>query len=119
MTYCNERNGELLSPEELKKRINTSFPNGIDEVYGWHLVDELAMYPMLSEKQTAVPDKVVCKDGKWMMTYKINDILSYEEVEGINFKERCENLEKAVSDLAYIVSSLEIERMLRADKEAE
>lgn len=119
MTYCNEKNGELLSPEELKKRINTSFPDGMPEVCGWHLVDELSLYPVLSERQTAVQDKVVYQDGKWMMTYRVNETSSYEETEGIDFRKRCEVLEKAVADLAYIVSSLEIERMSKAEKEAE
>ena len=76
------------------------------EVCGWHLVDELALYPVLSEMQTAVQDKVVFQDGKWAMTYRIVETLPYEEAEGIDFKARCEMLEKALADLAHIVSSL-------------
>ena len=89
------------------------------EVCGWHLVDELALYPVLSEMQTAVQDKVVFQDGKWAMTYRIVETSPYEEAEETDFKARCEMLEKALADLAHIVSSLEIDRMSRADKEAE
>ena len=118
MIYCNERNGNILSPEELKKRINTSFPDGMPEVCGWHLVDEVSMYPELAEGQIAVQDKVVENDGKWLMTYLIKGAPKDASPEALDVADKYAALEKAVQDLAYIVSSLEIERMERAEREA-
>ncbi len=118
MIYCNERNGNLLSPEELKKRINTSFPDGMLEVCGWHLVDEISMYPELAEGQMAVQDKVIEQDGKWLMTYLVKENPQDALPESLDAADKYATLEKAVEELAYIVSSLEIERMERAEKEA-
>ena len=118
MIYCNERNGNLLSPEELKKRINTSFPDGMPEVYGWHLVDEVSMYPELAEGQIAVQDKAIEQDGKWFMTYLVKGTPKEDSPESLDVADKYAALEKAVEELAYIVSSLEIERMERAEREA-
>ena len=118
MIYCNERNGNLLSPEDLKKRINTSFPDGMPEVCGWHLVDEISMYPELAEGQMAVQDKVIEQDGKWLMTYLVKGTPKDALPESLDAADKYAALEKAVEELAYIVSSLEIERMERAEREA-
>ena len=122
MTYCNERNGELLSSEDLKRRINTSFPDDMPEVCGWHLVDEVSLYPSLSEGQTAIQDKVIQQDGKWMRTYLIKEPESISQSDNYieeDIHKKYATLEKALSDIAYIVSNLEMERMERAEKEVE
>ena len=49
--YYNPETKEMLSAEEVKLKINTSFPEKTEEVFGWHLIDERMFYPHLLDNQ--------------------------------------------------------------------
>ena len=118
--YYNPETQKTASREELMVLFNASIPDSADEVNGWHLVDEEFLYPALEPNQTAVPEGIELRDGKYVRTYSVKEIHSVPHSAPVDesLEARYERLEQAFLDLAQMVSNLEDYRML-AEREKE
>ena len=105
--YYNPETKEILSAEEVRLRVNASFPDGIEEVFDWHLIDEDILKPHLLDNQYAVQTGIDFYEGKWARTYAVKEkpnaapVMTVEE----ELRERCRLLENAVIDLAKMVAN--------------
>lgn len=100
--YYNPETKETLSREEIKSLFRSSFPEGTEEVFGWHLVDKSALLPSLEDGQTAVPTEIVLHEGRWCQAYRAGELPKPQE----DLEARCRMLEQALLDLAQTVSNL-------------
>lgn len=111
--YYNPETKESISKEALQNLLNASFPEGTSFIDGWHLIDEKTLYPHLLEDQYAEPTGIVFEQDRWCRTYAVRTLAEPKEpnpaTEDI-IKAQAEKiilLEKAVEDLAQMVSNLE------------
>lgn len=102
--YYNPETNECLSKEEVKLKVNASFPDGTEEVAGWHLIDEEMLHPHLLEDQIAVPTGIAFENDKWVRTYAVKQKMKLPETEDLH--EKYAVLETAFLELAQIVSDL-------------
>ena len=107
--YYNPSTKETLSAEETTLRVNASFPEGTEEVFGWHLIDERMLYPHLLESQYAVPTGIDCIEGRYARTYAVKERKIPEDtpLNRLPIEERYAFLENAVLDLARMMSDPE------------
>lgn len=116
--YYNPETKETISKEALQNLLNASFPEGTLLIDGWHLIDEKTLHPHLLEGQFAEPTGLAFEDGKWCRTYAVRTAVEPKKPEPAAedvIKEQSEKivlLEKAVQDLAQMVSNLEDYRIL-------
>ena len=112
--YYNPETQKTASKEDLMVLFNASIPDAADEVNGWHLIDETALYPVLEPNQTAVQEGIELRDGRYVRTYSVKEVqpAAHSEPVDESLEARYERLEKAFLDLAQMVSNLEDYRML-------
>jgi hypothetical protein len=111
--YYNPETKESLSKEALQNLLNASFPEGTLLIDGWHLIDENTLYPHLLEGQFVEQTGLVFEQNKWCRTYAVRTTSESKGSESTTediIKTQAEKivlLEKAVEDLAQMVSNLE------------
>jgi hypothetical protein len=112
--YYNPTTKETLSAEETKIKVNASFPEGTEEVFGWHLIDERFLYPHLLENQYAVPTGIDFVEGKYVRTYAVKERKApvQPSMEETTIEQRFLVLENAIMDLARMMSNPEEYRRL-------
>lgn len=111
--YYNPETKKTASKEEIMVLFNASFPDSTEEVNGWHLVDEMALYPSLEEDQIAVAEGIELQDGKYVRTYSVKDAPAPAAAPvDESLEAKYARLEQAFLDLAQMVSNLEDYRML-------
>lgn len=115
--YYNPSTKEVLSSQELKNRLNASFPETTEEVQGWFLIDKTSKYPSLEPDQYAVEDSIKKIKGKYVQTYTVNTRPSASSL-SVNDSNKIALLEKAIEDLAQMVSNLEEYRIWKEQQEA-
>ncbi len=110
--YYNPKTKETLSTEETKIRVNASFPEGTEEVFGWYLIDENLLYPYLLDTQYAVPTGIDFIEGKYARTYAVKerDVVSIPD--RLSMEEKYLYLENALMDLARMMSDPDEYRMM-------
>lgn len=116
--YYNPETKATASREDLMVQFNASIPESIEEVNGWHLVDEQMLYPSLEENQVAVPEGIELRDGIYARTYSVNEVQKPSAPVVESLEAKYARLEQAFLDLAQMVSNLEDYRML-AEREKE
>ena len=104
--YYNPATKETLSAEETKIKVNASFPEGTEEVFGWHLIDEKLLYPHLLENQYAIPTGIDFIEGKYARTYAVKErkVPVEPSMQGMTIEQKYAMLENAVMDLARMMS---------------
>ena len=104
--YYNPNTKEMLSEKKKKIKVNASFPEGTEEVFGWHLIDERMLYPHLLESQYAVPTGIDFIEGKYARTYAVKERKAPVEplMQGMTIEQKYAMLENAVMDLARMMS---------------
>ena len=119
--YYNPETKATASREDLMVQFNASIPESIEEVNGWHLVDEQILYPSLQENQIAVPEGIEFRDGIYARTYSVKEVQKPAAPVDESLEAKYARLEQAFLDLAQMVSNLEDYRMLyeREREEAE
>ena len=112
--YYNPETKKTASKEEIMVLFNSSFPDNTEEVYGWHLIDEQALYPTLEENQIAVPEGIELHDGIYARTYSVKEVQKPSGASSTDesLEAKYARLEQAFLDLAQMVSNLEDYRML-------
>ena len=118
--YYNPETKETSSREDLMVQFNASIPESAEEVNGWHLIDEQALYPSLEANQIAIPEGIELHDGKYARAYSVKDIPapSAPDVDE-TLEAKYARLEQAFLDLAQMVSNLEDYRIqTEQEKEA-
>lgn len=117
--YYNPYTQEILDRNNLKNKINTSFPEGTENVGDWFLMHD--DYPHLEENQIATKSDIVLRDGIYVQTYTIsqkpnviNNINNLEVSEDL--ESRVKLLEKGIMDIAQWVSNLEDYRIYFENK---
>lgn len=115
--YYNPSTKEVLSAQELKTLLNASFPETTEEVQGWFLIDKTSQYPSLEPDQYAIEDSIKKVKGKYVQTYTVNARPSAPSP-SIDDLDKIALLEKAVEDLAQMVSNLEEYRVWKEQQEA-
>lgn len=115
MTYYNPETGQAMAKQMLQNYLNASFPEGTPEILGWHLVDEEAKRPSLSEGQKAVKDGIVLENGKYCQTYSVAENEAVSQIQGGTAEDggRLAILERAVAELAQMMSNFEDYRAYR------
>jgi hypothetical protein len=116
--YYNPSTEEVLSVQDLRNLVNASFPDSTEEVHGWFLIDRTSAYPSLQQNQYAVEGPVKKIKGKYVQTYEVKTVQS-PSVQPSEDPDRMEILEKAIQDLAQMVSNLEEYRVWKESQEAE
>lgn len=118
--YYNPETKETISKEALQNLLNASFPEGTLLIDGWHLINEKLLYPHLLDGQFAEPTGLMFEQGFWCRTYavrtatRLNDFDPTSEDIIKAQSEKIVLLEKAVEDLAQMVSNLEDYRKMDA-----
>ncbi len=117
--YYNPETKETSSREDMMVQFNASIPESAEEVNGWHLIDEQALYPSLEVNQIAIPEGIELHNGKYARAYSVKDVPAPSAPAADDSLEaKYARLEQAFLDLAQMVSNLEDYRML-AEQEKE
>lgn len=112
--YYNQSTMETAVSDEVRRATNCSFAEGTESVGDWLFVHE--EMPAAPEGKMAVPGRIEVRDGKAYRTYEMAD--APKAPESREDADRMAVLERAVMDLAQMVSNLEEYRML-AERQAE
>ena len=117
--YYNPETRQTMMKQMLQNHINASFPDGTDEILGWHLVDEEAKRPALEEGQKAVKSEIILEDGKYFQTYAVeeNEAIQNVQSNAMQDSSRIATLERAVVELAQMMSNFEDYRAYREETE--
>jgi len=118
--YYNPSTKEILSSQDLKNLLNASFPETTEEVQGWFLIDKTSKYPSLEPDQYATEDSIQEFNGKYVQTYAVHTrpAASSSSLTPTDESDRVALLEKAVKDLAQMISNLEEYRVWKERQEA-
>lgn len=108
-----------MMKQMLQNHINASFPDGTEEILGWHLVDEEAKRPVLGDGQKAVKSEIILEDGKYFQTYAVeeNEAIQNVQSNAMQDSSRIAILERAVVELAQMMSNFEDYRAYREEME--
>lgn len=101
--YYNPETKETISQDDLKRLLNASIPDSIEEVNGWHFVHN-GSSPDMQPGQSIVPDEIVLRDGIYVQTYKIVDA-SEQPVVNASIEDRMAAIESGLIELAQMMTS--------------
>ena len=111
--YYNPETKQILDVQDVRNLLNISFPDGMLDIGDWHFLDEESRRPAREKGKTILKDEIVKEDGKYFQIYKTIDV--QEPANDIpvqqNVEQKVEFLEKAMLDVAQMVSNLEDYRM--------
>lgn len=106
--YYNPETKEILDSQKLRNLLNVSFPEGIEQVQNWYLIDQNSERPQIGPDQTLIKDQILEIGGRYVQTYTIKTLPSspLPDIDS-TMEERINFLEDAMADLAQMVSNLE------------
>ena len=97
--YYNPDTHEKITRDELKRRLNASFPVRQEMVGGWFLL-HAGSTPELQYGQSVVPASVELVDGRYVQTYEVS---GSPQPEPVPVEDRIRELEDALLEIAEIV----------------
>ena len=101
--YYNPQSNEIIEDNELKCLLNASFPENEEQVMDWYLIHDDV--PKINPNETAIPDKIALKNGKYVQTYRIEKFdQSTKPVSNLTIEDRISAIESGLIELAELLA---------------